>query len=162
MKRIAALAILTCLPAIALSQDASTTAEAGWAKMAKCAAIADDRARHTCTDETLRAAGLLTEATQRKSFGLQKPEPVAAAQNSPPKSKNEKENLEVTLAKVEKRGDGKLVLTTTDGAVWHQVESATVSPVPAQGQTMTIEARSLGGFMCEPSKYVSFRCYRSH
>jgi len=26
---------------------------------------------------------------------------------------------------------------------------------------MTIEARSLGGFMCEPSKYVSFRCYRS-
>jgi hypothetical protein len=33
--------------------------------------------------------------------------------------------------------------------------------VPRQGDTMKIEARSLGGFMCEPSKYVSFRCYRS-
>jgi hypothetical protein len=160
MKHIAALCLMTCLPGIALSQDAST-AEAGWAKMQKCATIAEDKARHACTDQTLREAGLLTEATQRKAFGLQKPEPAPAAEGSSPKNKNKNENLEVTLAKVEQAGDGKLVLTTTDGAVWRQVESVTVRPMPAQGGAMTIESRSLGGFMCEPSKYVSFRCYRS-
>ena len=168
MKHIA-LCLVTCLPGIALSQNAST-AEAGWAKMQKCATIAEDKARHACTDQTLREAGLLTEATQRKAFGLQKPAPIAAPAKPPsatntesaaPQNKKQKEQVEVTLVKVEQGGDGKLVLTTTDGAVWRQVESVTVRPMPAQGETMTIEARSLGGFMCEPSKYVSFRCYRS-
>ena len=160
-----------------------TTAEAGWARMTQCAAIGDDKARHTCTDEALREAGLLTEETKatakRKAFGLQKPAPLAAAAAppaSPPVSANapssapapasapkkeQAEHLEVTLAKVEQGGDGKLVLTTSDGAVWHQVESGAVSQTPKQGGTMRIEARSLGGYMCAPSKYVSFRCYRS-
>jgi hypothetical protein len=144
--------------------------------MTQCAAIADDKARHTCTDNTLRDAGLLEPpaAAKRKAFGLQKaePSPLAAAAAPPvdrssagtPSSsaaKKEKEHIEVTLAKVEQGGDRKLVLTTADGAVWHQVESVAVHPVPKEGQTMQIEARSLGGFMCEPSKYVAFRCYRS-
>ena len=165
------------VPGVALGET-SSAAEAGWAKMARCAAIGDDKARHSCTDDALREAGLLTDETKatakRKAFGLQKPAPLAAAaapapapastsadSPAPPPKKAQSEHLEVTLAKVDQGGDGKLVLTTTDGAVWHQVESDAVRQVPAQGQTMKIEARSLGGFMCQPSKYVSFRCYRS-
>jgi hypothetical protein len=132
--------------------------------MTQCAAIGDDKARHTCTDEALREAGLLTEetkaTTKRQAFGLQKPAPLAAAAAPAPK-KEQAEHLEVTLAKVEQGGDGKLVLTTSDGAVWHQVESGAVSQKPKQGETMRIEARSLGGYLCAPAKYVSFRCYRS-
>ena len=57
--------------------------------------------------------------------------------------------------------DSAPLVTTTDGAVWNQVESDAIRQIPKQGETMKIEARSLGGFMCQPSKYVSFRCYRS-
>jgi hypothetical protein len=165
-------------PAVALGESAG---EAGWAKMAQCATLGDDKARHTCTDDALREAGLLTDETKatakRKAFGLQKPTPLAAAAAPPapapaaapasaaspaPQPKQDpSEHLEVTLAKVDHAGDGKLVLTTTDGAVWHQVESDAVRQVPKQGEMMKIVARSLGGFMCQPSKYVSFRCYRS-
>ena len=171
---------------------ADSRADAGWAKMTQCATITDDNARHTCTDDALRDAGLLEsrESSKRKAFGLQQaapspltaPAPVtrptgaagsaaatsAAGGSAPPArsvaaaaSKNEKEQVEVTLAKVVEGRDGKLTLVTSDGAVWHQVESGTLREVPKQGGTMTIEARSLGGFMCQSSKYVSFRCYRS-
>jgi hypothetical protein len=68
--------------------------------------------------------------------------------------------LQVTLRRVD-QADGKLLLTTTDGAIWTQVESTDVWPVPTGGQTMTIERGSFGGFFCEPSKYVSFRCFRA-
>ncbi len=67
--------------------------------------------------------------------------------------------LQVTLSRVD-QADGKLLLTTTEGAIWKQVESTDVWPVPTGGQTMTIQRGSFGGFFCEPSKYVSFRCFR--
>jgi len=183
--RVGGVASALCFVTLAYGQDASISSVA-WAKMVKCAAIADDQARHACTDDVFREAGLITEETKaaakRKDFGLQKkPEPLAAAAAAvqapasaaapasapaslPPPPRKEKaapEKLEVTLAKVEQGGDGKLVLTTTDGAVWHQVESNGNSAMPKQGGTMQIEAKSLGGFVCAPSKYVSFRCYRS-
>ena len=162
-----ALGVATCAPGFALAESA---ADAGWAKMTQCAAIADDKARHACTDDALRDAGLLeAKATvKRKAFGLQKPASIAASAPaeavtaSPPlPKKSDTEEVEVTLAKVEQGGDGKLVLTTSDGAVWHQVESGVVRQPLKQGETMKIETKSLGGFMCRPSKYVSFRCYRS-
>jgi len=68
--------------------------------------------------------------------------------------------LQVTIRQVD-QADGKLLLTTTEGAIWKQVESTNVWPVPTEGQTMTIERGSFGGFFCEPSKYVSFRCFRA-
>src|SRR5262245_61062057 len=126
-------ATITQMPAFG---QATSAAETNWAKMTQCAAIGDDKARHECTDDTLRAAGFLSEETKaaakRKAFGLQKPasevasappapakavaaDPVSAASAAPPKKQNEV--LEVTLAKVEQGGDGKLVLTTLDGAV---------------------------------------------
>lgn len=202
MIRIGGMASALCFVALAHGQGPSIS-DVAWAKMVKCAAIADDNARHSCTDDVFHEAGLITDETKaaakRQSFGLQKkPEPIAAAAAAvqapaaaatsttsaaapvstaatapagvtastpaPTMAKKEKasaEELEVTLAKVEKGGDGKFTLTTTDGAVWHQVETSGVTATPKQGQTMKIEAKSLGGYLCSPSKYLSFRCYRS-
>ena len=70
------------------------------------------------------------------------------------------QTVQVTLRQVD-QADGKLLLTTTEGAIWKQVESKDVWPVPTGGQTMTIKSGSFGGFFCEPSKYVSFRCFRA-
>jgi hypothetical protein len=138
----------------------ATEASSGWTAMKHCASIADDTARHTCTDDVLRKAGLLGVAAAQaeppnahKDFGLP---PAPAPKPSPSDAR-----LEVTLANVTQAGDGKLVLTTTDGAIWRQVESEAIRPMPAQGQTMVIARKSLGGFMCESAQRVAFRCYRT-
>ena len=141
--------------------NSQTSAADGWGAMTKCAAIADDVARHRCLDDVLRSAGLLTPhfgletspARTSKAAATQ----VAASVAKPPSD----DRVQVTLATVAPGADGKLVLTTTEGAVWRQVESNTVRPTPAQGQTLTIERTSFGGFMCKSGKWVAFRCYRA-
>jgi hypothetical protein len=167
MKRISRAASIAafsyCVTTVWTSQIAHSqqpaSPEAGWAAIVKCAEIAEDRQRHECTDDVLRNAGVLApaEGARRKRFGLQREEkPPGAA-----KLRQEDEKLEVTLAAVEKSGDGKLMLTTTENAVWRQVESDAVRPMPEQGQTLTIEKTSFGGFMCKTAKAVAFRCFRA-
>jgi hypothetical protein len=68
---------------------------------------------------------------------------------------------QVTLATVATGSDGRLVLTTTEGVVWRQVESTAVRPTPTQGKVMTIERTSAGGFLCRFGKWVEFRCFRA-
>lgn len=70
------------------------------------------------------------------------------------------DKLDVIIAKVDAGGDGKFTVTTTDGAVWRQIESVTLHQPPLKGDTMTISQGTLGGFMCKSSKYVTFRCQR--
>jgi hypothetical protein len=117
----------------------------------------------TAAPTAAKAAASSSSAQPQDSgadFGLQPrtfPKP-------PPKDKQAsaaERKQEVTLTRVDQAGDGKLLLTTTEGAIWKQVESAPVRPVPTAGQTMTIEKATLGSFLCEPSKYVSFRCVRA-
>jgi hypothetical protein len=128
--------------ASAASGQSITSAEDGWAAMRKCAAIVDESSRHACSDNVLRKAGLLTGAGAK--------DPAA-----------KDDQLEVTLANVTQAGDGKLLLTTTEGAVWRQVESQAIRPMPTRGQSMKIEKTSFGGFMCKPGKWVAFRCFRA-
>ena len=132
-------------------------AEEGWAAFTQCAAIAADKPRHTCFDNLSRTAGLVHSAdtTPRKDFGL--PPAEAKAREAVAQKENQ---LEVTLATVAKSADGKLTLSTTDGAVWRQVESDMNQPVPEQGQKMTIEKASLGSFRCKTAKWAAFRCLR--
>lgn len=157
-------ATLSWVSSIAHSEPTSD-AEAGWAAISKCAEIVNEDARHACSDDVMRNAGLLAPAEpvaskSRRIFGL--PASQLAAAESPDAAKRpaEAEQLEVTLASVRQGGNGKLVLTTTDGAVWQQVESETLRPEPTQGQTMIVTKASLGGFLCKPSRWVSFRCFR--
>ena len=161
--RVTHVAVVSCLVSLAAQSQDTSNAEAGWAAIGKCAAIKDDDARHACSDDVLRKAGLLPgaeaaaetkSADSRKRFGLQRPTTDAA-------SRHDGAQVEVTLASVHQGGDGKLVLTTTEGAVWRQSESDAVRPQPVQGQTMTIVKGSLGGFLCKSSRYVAFRCFRS-
>lgn len=140
--------------------------EAGWAAMKQCASIPDDARRHACADDVLRRAGLLGDAEtlaaeRTRRFGLPEPAAKATQPASTTPGAAKKDRVEVTLASVEDPGNGKLILTTTDGAVWRQVESQAIRPMPEKGQTMVVEEASLGSFMCRPSKWVSFRCYRA-
>jgi hypothetical protein len=170
---------LVCAPQPARSQQL-TSAEAAWAAMTKCAAIAAADARHACADDVMRSAGLFP-VTQDKPVAQAEPvtqaNPIApgdsverqkrlgqqtgASANSASPPQKDDNQLEVTLAAVEQDGDGKLVLTATEGAIWHQAERIVIFPPPKQGQTITISRTSFGGFMCKPSKWVAFRCYRT-
>lgn len=94
-------------------------------------------------------------ADQRESFGLQ-PKPDA-----PAVAAKKLKRVEVTLASVDQALDGKLLLTTTEGAVWRQTESETLHPPPEQGQSMKIDTAHFGGFICRVGSGTSFRCYRT-
>jgi hypothetical protein len=172
MNRILRASVASLLVSTAWAQDSASTGqnpttESGWSAMKECAAILDDDLRHACTDNVLRDAGLLpgseTASTKRQQrFGLQRPAARAAPSPSdaPAQPKSE-DKLEVTLAAVKESHDGKLVLTTTDGAIWKQVETQVVQPTPVQGGSMTITKTIFGGFMCKPNKWTTFRCSRT-
>jgi hypothetical protein len=179
-------AALALAPGGAGAQDAAAPdASSSWADMAKCGAIANDAERHACTDEVLRKAGMMASEEarsreHRKSFGMDLPRfripaahkqvsapAVKSAEASPPPApvapapSEDPDKVTVTVEKVVQRGDGKFVFTTTEGAVWRQVESDAIMPRPRDGQMMTVMRTTLGGYMCMLSKWSSFRCTRA-
>jgi len=141
--------------------NSQTTAADRWAAMTKCAAITADVARHRCSDDVLRDAGLLAPHFGLETSPARVPQAAATQAAASAAKRPGDDRAQATLAAVAAGADGKLVLTTTDGAVWHQVESNAVRPAPTQGQILTIERTSFGGFMCKSGKWVTFRCYRA-
>jgi hypothetical protein len=80
----------------------------------------------------------------------------AASTSAPP------ERVEVELASVGKAVNGRLFVTTTDGAVWLQTESVEMPQPPVAGDRMTIRKGSMGGYRCSVvSTHLTYRCARS-
>jgi hypothetical protein len=176
--------------ATALAAEGGSDAEAGWAAVTRCAQQDTERARHDCVDQVLRDAGVLTPELrarqQQRAFGLDRatspvpaapppaavqpvaPPPVATAPTAPAPTRSaakaspesSPDRVEVEVASAVAGRDGKLVVTTTDGAVWRQTESITNYRLPAAGERMTIRKGSLGGYLCTPSSKLSWRCAR--
>ncbi len=183
------LVTLALAPIIGLSQQKSS-AEDEWAAIVKCSAIKDVDARHLCTDAVMRGAGLLADdaVERRAQFGLSKSAPAAsgaavaataAAQSAPAPAStaatvapvaaatvaaapaaSDPKRMEVTLARVEVAKDGRLTLTTSEGAVWRELENDPISPRPREGDALTIEKTAFGGYFCRMGKHVTFRCVR--
>ena len=58
--------------------------------------------------------------------------------------------------------DGRIYVTTTDGAVWLQTESVMMPQPPMAGDRMTIRKGSMGGYRCSvTSTNLTYRCTRS-
>ena len=68
--------------------------------------------------------------------------------------------MDVTLARVEVAKDGRLTLTTSEGAVWRELENDPISPRPREGDALSIEKTAFGGYFCRMGKHVTFRCVR--
>ncbi len=152
--------------------DDSSSVQAKWDAVTKCAPLLDDGARHACLDEVLRKSGLMPDAARaaasRQQFGLPAPAgPASSAAASAtavaaPSAKRAPDDLiQVTLAGVKRGGDGALVLDTTEGAVWRQIEAADLHPDPVAGDTITIKRTLFGGYMCQSKKWIVFRCVRT-
>jgi hypothetical protein len=177
-------ASLLCLTAGALLAQVpgSITPEQGWSAIGQCASNSNERVRHACIDDVLRKAGLLTpqaEATERRrQFGLDEsparaavpaPAPVpkstpspapAAATKPPPAPVDAVERLDVQIARAAIANDGKLVVTTTDGAVWKQTDSDSFPRLPSGGEHVRIRKATLGSYLCELESHRTFRCLR--
>ncbi len=156
-------------PATAQASDAA----ANWKAMTKCAAIADDDARHECSDKVLHNAGLLKSAETaaseahktapsepRKAANLATPEPRSRSvdERSRDKESDKREPFHVTLTKAEEAGNGKLFLTDTNGTVWRQLFSDSEIPRPKAGQSMKVRENVFGGYICRIGNWPSFRC----
>jgi hypothetical protein len=174
--------LVASLAAVATTHaEDSTSVQARWDAITKCAPLVDDDARHACLDGVLRKSGLMPDAARaaasRQSFGLPPPafaapapaptvaaSPVAdpaAAVAAPPAKPARQDLIQVTLAGVKRGGDGTLVLNTTEGAVWHQIEPVALHPEPVAGDTLTIQHTLFGGYMCQSKKWIVFRCART-
>jgi hypothetical protein len=73
---------------------------------------------------------------------------------------SEARRVDVTLAHVEVAKDGTLTLTTSEGAVWRELENDAINPRPREGDAMIIERTKFGGYFCRMGKHVTFRCVR--
>ncbi len=177
--------LVTGLAAVpATHAEDSSSVQAKWDAITRCAPLVDDAARHECLDEVLRKSGLMPDAARAAAssqrFGSPAPAPVAAtpvaaapavaaspvaAPAAPVAAPNAKhaseEMIQVTLAGVQRAGDGTLVLNTTEGAIWRQIEAAPLHPEPVAGDTLTIKHTVFGGYMCQSKKWIVFRCVRA-
>ena len=82
----------------------------------------------------------------------------AKEERSKPKKPDDHNQISVTLAVIGQAGPGKLLVKTTDGSIWRQLETDTFMRRPAAGDSMNIRKNALGGFMCKIGKAPSFRC----
>ena len=152
------LAGLLALPAPGAAPDR-------WSDVVACAKrSADERARHDCVDDVLRGAGVLGEEQQRREqrlrFGRNGAVESRVA-DAPASAAAEPDMLEMTLSAVTEARDGKLVVTTQEGAVWRQTDDKIITPTPAAGQAIVVRKATLGSFFCQVNGRAGFRCARS-
>jgi len=183
-KRTAAVTVASILslgPAALRAQaPGAMTPDQGWSAISQCASNPTERARHACVDDVLRKAGLLTPQAEakerRRQFGLDEnaaraappvaapkppPSPAPAPASAAPPKNDDSGRVEVEVARAAVATDGKVVVTTTDGAQWKQTDSDTLPRLPAAGDRVKIRRASLGSYLCELPTHHTFRCVRT-
>ncbi len=177
--------ILSAPTGAAFAQD-KPAAPAGpppsWEVLMRCAGMTDADAELSCYRSAMRDAGFAASpqvalAEHRKHFGLALPavnllrhkpkERGAAARPSnpaePPAAVVDEDQLSVVLDQVSLIPPfNKLLLITTDGQVWEQLDTEEVNPRPKKGQSIKILRSRFGGYFCKFDRTTSMRCTRTH
>jgi hypothetical protein len=168
----------------AQSQPGPDQAAANWQAIVACAEEAGADSRHACVDRVLRAAGVLDPAreaaAQRQSFGTpeRRQEPAVAPPTTvaphatvvaTPRAEPVQERavaappaisgIETTVSDALIGGDRLLVVATSGGAIWKQIDGAPFRRAPAKGAAFTVEEGALGSYRCKTGSDV-FRCRR--
>jgi hypothetical protein len=119
---------------------------------------------------TSSGTALASGAVPASSAAASAPAPAVAAASaaqarpaaSPAAPPADPDRLEVELTAVAKAANGRLFVTTKDGAVWLQTESVEMPQPPVAGDHMTIRKGSMGGYRCSvASTHLTYRCVRN-
>jgi hypothetical protein len=150
---------------------APLTASAAPKTAADCRAISDFTLRGQCWDSLDQQNQKDAQAEKKRDFGLgqnapsvaavkPKKERVAKAPKAPKPENDGVHSLILTLASVETTPVGRLLLTSTDGAVWEQTDSDGITHMPEPGDTVQVSKGMLGGYMCQVTRWQAVRCQR--
>ena len=162
--------------------QAAGDAEAGWRAVAQCAEVGAAGRRHACLDDVLRRAGLLKPEREaqarREDFGrpaeaksartaprVVQPAPSPALHAPPapavraPAPANPA-GLRTTVRSAQVAGNRRLVVVTTDGAVWEQTGSEDFHVLPRAGDAFEIQPGTLGSYRCTFGRSSVYRCRR--
>ena len=155
---------LFILPLLAIAASGSALAQGSTLdKVYSCTGIAKADDRLACFDAAVagfkqaQATGDVQVVTreqavqaEKQAFGLREADATVAAKASvgvaPPTAKPI-ENVQLTLTAATKRADGKYRFTMSDGQVWEQIDSDSVSGVRKLPVLAEIKTASLGSFM---------------
>jgi len=114
--------------------------------------------KHKAAEGQSVAAGPAAEAPTTAPAGEPAPPPQGVAPH--PESEDD---VFVRLERVALMPpNNRLLLITTDGGIWEQIDSDTIAPLPREGQSMEIKKNAFGGFMCIFDKRQGARCKRVH
>ncbi len=180
-------AILALAPlAVAHAQDKPNGPPPGWGALMRCAAMSDGDAELSCYRAAMKDAGFVAgpsvaAAEHRRRFGLAMPslnllkhapkERAAAAAKAGRSAQVgdqavaevDEDLLTVEIDEVSLIPPwNKLLLVTTDGAVWVQLDTESVNPRPKKGQTIQIRRTRFGGYFCKFDRVTAVRCNRTH
>jgi len=168
MATVIALAGLACVltPPQAAKADPAAPKSA-----AECRAITDFALRGQCWDALDREGLHDEQVVKKRTFGLglappdapavaaPKPKKEASAKKAKPED-GEIRELTLTIASVQEAAQGRIILTSTDGAVWEQTDSDKIDSMPSPGQTFQVSKGFMGGFMCHLTRWQTVRCQR--
>ena len=139
---------------------------------ADCRAITDFDLRGKCwdaLDQNDQTAQKDQAETKKREFGLGLHYPSIAAilpKREEMRAREQKvrteeiRNQTLTLAAADQTPLGRLLLTSTDGAIWEQTDGDAFTGNLAPGDTVEVSKASLGGYMCHVSRWQSVRCQR--
>ena len=172
----AALAVAAGLAAAATAVSAQNAPPA-WDTLVRCAQTPDEAARLACYDTAMRAAGFAptpaaVAENRRHSFGLTAPklnvfkhrkqdEGAQAAGGREALPEENPNLIEVTIDQVAvTQPANKVIIFTNDGQIWQQTDTTQLNGLPKEGDSMEIHKQTLGGYMCDVTKYQAVRCKR--
>ncbi len=184
MRRLTRLA----LAAVLLTVGPSTMAFAqdktppSWQTLVRCAEKGDPDEELACYRAAMKDAGYAptseANAQRRRKFGLSLPsmkfaghsdkeKPAKTAQAGPAPATeaagddDSRVTVELeTLALIPPAN--KMMMVTKDGAIWQQLDTEAVTPMPKPGQQFQIERNKFGGYFCKFDKFTKVRCMRTH
>ncbi len=168
--------LVLAVPVTAAAQD-QVSGETRWNQVVACAAERSVEARHACVDSVLRAAGALDVAREvavnRENFGREEraapppppppPAPAVAASVAAPArvaAPPPVTGITTRVASARLGGDRKLRVTTSEGAVWQQVDNDAIRRLPREGEAFEVREGSLGSYRCTFNETTTFRCER--
>jgi hypothetical protein len=156
----AALAVVAALAAHSAKADPAAPKSA-----LECRAITDFDLRGQCWDSLDRLGLNDAKTANKRNFGLgfNGPSEAAIKPKKEPKPKAETadvEQLDLTLASVADTALGRLLLVSTDGAIWEQTDSDPVGSRPRKGDVVKVSKGFLGGYMCQVTRWQAVRCQR--